>query len=357
MTNEHLTRRILMSSYYMPSTSKIGVGHQVHALANALVARGHDVTVATPATASEGAHYRTWTIPVSGSLRTFRWAFALRRLDMTSYDVLHAHGDDYWLWRRRTPAHIRTMHGSCLQEARRVPGVKEKLRMVMLAAGEVLATFVADVTVAVSCNTTRTMPWIKTTIPNGVELARFQRAGMKRDRHPTILFVGTYANRKRGKLLLEVFTRYVQPAVPDARLWMVCDDAPRDVPGVEVLGKLSDEELAERYLTAWVFCLPSTYEGFGIPYIEAMAAGLPVVATPNPGAREVTSDGVAGKLVPDSKLGEELVAMLTDRSLRESFAALGRERVEARYGMAQVCSSYEALYSSVLEGGEMRPRR
>ena len=65
---------------------------------------------------------------------------------------------------------------------------------------------------------------------------------------------------------------------------MVTQDAPADPgAGITVLGRLDDEELAREYRAAWVFCLPSSYEGFGIPYAEAMASGTPVVATPNPG--------------------------------------------------------------------------
>ena len=47
-----------------------------------------------------------------------------------------------------------------------------------------------------------------------------------------------------------------------------------------MLGQVSDAELVDLYRSSWLFCLPSSYEGFGIPYAEAMANGCPVVATP-----------------------------------------------------------------------------
>ena len=335
--------KILMTSYYLPSESKIGVGYQVHALANALVARGHHVTVATPCAPSEGALYETLTVEVPGPARTFRWAFALRRLDMSSFDVLHAHGDDYWLWRRRVPVHVRTMHGSCLAEALKVPGAFEKLRMLLLGLGELLATLVADRTVAVSRNTLRWMPWVREVIPNGVDLTRFAATSTPRAAQPTILFVGTYANRKRGKLLMDVFAREIQPAIPTARLWMVCTDAP-PAPGVEVLGRLTDQALTERYQQAWVFCLPSSYEGFGIPYVEALAAGLPVVATQNPGAREVLQDGAFGDLVPDEELGATLIRHLSHGFQGTSPAA---DRHAQGYDLAVVAERYEQVYAQV----------
>lgn len=332
-----MPRRVLMTSYYMPSASKIGVGHQVHLLANELVSQGYDVTVATPAPETAGARYRTVTIPLAGRWRTFRWAFALRRLDMSGFDVLHAHGDDYWLWRRRTPLHVRTMHGSCLAEALRIGGAKERFRMFLLGLGEILATLVADTTVAVSQNTRTWMPWIREVIPNGVDLTRFADEGARAG-SPTIVFVGTYENRKRGRLLMQVFDEQVRRQVPGAQLWMVCSDAP-PAAGVEVTGYLTDDQLAERYSRAWVFCTPSTYEGFGIPYIEALAAGTPVVATPNPGSLELTGTCSSIVLVDDEGLGPALVKALqappdadTQQAARDEAGRFDITNVAAEYG-------------------------
>ena len=161
---------------------------------------------------------------------------------------------------------------------------------------------------------------------------------------PTILFVGTYGNRKRGKLLMEVFARDVLPKLPGAQLWMVCSDAPAAA-GVCVLGRISQAELVERYQRAWVFCLPSTYEGFGIPYIEAMASGTAVVASPNVGAVEVTRDGQDGMIAADDKLGETLLQVLTDETLRHKLEAAGRERVKD-FDLNSVCEQYEAVYAA-----------
>ena len=127
-----------------------------------------------------------------------------QEFDLSSFDILHAHGDDYWLWRPNKPAHIRTMHGSCLAEAIYVPGLINKARMLLLGLSEVLATVVADHTACVSKNTTTYYPWVKDVVVNGVDLAAFYPCGRK-DIDPTILFVGTYRNRKRGHLLADAF--------------------------------------------------------------------------------------------------------------------------------------------------------
>ena len=345
MSDQQGSLCIAMVSRYLPSGSKMGVGYQVHQLANALVARGHSVTVFSTCGPSPGAVYDTVLVPLTGANRTFKFALRLRRIDWSAFDVLHAATDDYWLWKRRVPVHVRTLYGSCLSEARWISGSRERLRMLLLGLSEILATLVADKTVACSENSRRWVPWVRSVVPCGVDLGRF-RPG-ERSSHPTVLFVGTYRRRKRGKLLAEVFVREVLSALPDAELWMVSEDAPEG-PGVKVLGRVSDSELADLYGQAWVFCLPSTYEGFGIPYIEAMASGCPIVATRNRGAVEVTRNGQLGVLAHPHDLGGALVGLLTSASDRDRLARLGLEAA-GQYDLNLVASSYEKIYRAVID--------
>ena len=345
--------RIAMISYYLPSESKIGVGYQVHALATALADRGHDVTVLSACGPVPGARYGHRLVRPRGSLRTFRFATQLRRLDLSAYDVLHAHGDDYWMWRRRAGGHVRTLHGSCFEEALHIRGAVERTRMVMLGFSEVLASLVADRTVLVSPATRKWAPWVSTVIPNGVSL-EVAPADTPRSPHPVVLFVGTWEGRKRGRVLAEAFVEQVLPALPEAELWMVSRDVPADVhPSVKALGRVSDAELADLYARAWVFCLPSSYEGFGIPYAEAMASRLPVVATPNPGSRFVTDEGRAGVLVEDDRLGPELLDLLRDDARRADLASRGWER-SREFSLERVVSAYEDVYRDVLSDRQDR---
>lgn len=337
-----------MISYYLPSESKIGVGYQVHALANALSDRGHAVDVFSPCAPVEGARYGHVHLPMQGSLRTFRFAFVMRRQDLSSYDVLHAHGEDYWMWRRRVPAHVRTLHGSCFEEALRIRGAKEKARMVLLGFTEVLASLVADRTVLISPQTRRWTPWVSTVIPNGVDAARFAPGAGPKHERPTVLFVGTWRGRKRGAELARIFVEQVRSRIPDAELRMVTQDAPADLPdGVVALGRLTDEALADEYRKAWIFCLPSTYEGFGIPYAEAMTAGLPVVATPNVGARYVTDEGRFGTLAELDELGDRIGGLLRDGDERRRLGELAVRRAR-EFELGSVVDRYEQLYRSIL---------
>ncbi len=337
--------RIAMISYYLPSESKIGVGYQVDALADELARRGHQVDVFSPCGPVAGALYNHVHVPLSGSLRTFRFAFEMRRRDLSSYDVLHAHGEDYWMWRRRVPMHVRTLHGSCFEEAIHIRGLKEKARMILLGFTEVLASLVADRTVLISPQTRRWTPWVKTVIPNGVDRHRFAPdPPQPKHADPTVLFVGTWHGRKRGAELASIFTERVRARVPGARLRMVTQDAPAALPdGVVVLGRLDDKALADEYRRAWVFCLPSSYEGFGIPYAEAMAAGLPVVATPNHGARYVTDAGRFGILSTIDDIDAPIVRLLRDPDERERWRTRSLERA-AVFDLERVADQYERVY-------------
>ncbi len=340
-----------MISYYLPSGSKIGVGYQVHELATELTRRGHHVDVFSDCPPVEGASYGHRHIRLTGRLRTFRFATELRKVDFGSYDVLHAHGDDYWMWRRRVPRHIRTLHGSCFEEAIRIRGFVARLRMVLLGFSEVLASIVADETVVVSPATRRWYPWVRRVIPNGVDAERFTPVPGRRATVPTVLFVGTWANRKRGRALAQVFSQQVAPVLPDARLEMICRDAPAEPgQGVHVLGEVSDAAMVEAYQRAWAFCLPSSYEGFGVPYVEAMAAGVPVVATPNVGSRYVTRHGRDGRLVEMDDLGAAIVDLLRDEPERDRLARLGRHRVEEAFSLSRIVDAYERLYRGNADG-------
>jgi glycosyltransferase involved in cell wall biosynthesis len=335
---------IAITSMYLPSGSKIGVGYVVHAFANEMVKRGHQVTVFSQSGALPDSLYKVVVVPSGRRLRTFGFAWNLRRYDFTEFDVLNAHGDDWFLWGRKRPRHVHTYHGSLLAETLHAKGFTTRLRMAAMALCEFGSVFLADELVAVSSNTKRYIPGIRHVIPNGVDLTAFS-PGTKSDA-PSLLFVGTMHGRKRGAMLLDIFHREIRPRLPGAEFWAVCEEEIKGE-GICWFGRVSNQKLAELYSHAWVFCLPSSYEGFGVPYIEAMASGTPVVATPNPGAREVTADGKFGVLCSGVELGGKISGLLVNAAERERVAAAGLQRARD-FGWNRICAEYETLYSGPL---------
>jgi phosphatidyl-myo-inositol alpha-mannosyltransferase len=333
---------IAITSLYLPSISKIGVGYQVHNLANELVRRGHRVTVFSQGGPGSDSTYQVEVVPSGGRFRTFGFAWALRRYDFTRFDVLNAHGDDWFLWGRRRPRHIHTYHGSCFAEMLHARGLITRARMAALAACEYNSLALADERVAISENTRKYIPFIRHVIPCGVDLRAFS-PGPAKSAVPSLLFVGTMHGRKRGAMLLDLFLRHIKPAVPQAEFWAVCETKVEG-DGVRWFGRVATSELIELYRTAWAFCLPSTYEGFGVPYIEAMASGTPVIAAYNPGAVEVTQDGKSGLLARDDELAAKIAQVLTDPALRQRLTEDGLKR-SRDFSWDTVCARYEAVYA------------
>lgn len=331
---------IAITSLYLPSGSKIGVGYQVHYLANELTKRGHVVTVFSQSGPSGDALYSVKVVEARKRCRTFGFAWDLRRVDFSGYDVLNAHGDDWFLWGSDRPRHVHTFHGSCLAEMIHATSAVARIRMAALAVCEYSVCFLPDELVAVSENTRRYIPSVRHVIPCGVELNSFGPG--QKSKVPSILFVGTMGGRKRGAMLLELFRREIRPRIRDAEFWAVCEE-PVGGEGVRWFGRIPLKKLRELFREAWVFCLPSTYEGFGVPYIEAMASGTPVVATPNAGAREVTQEGQCGLLGQEGELAGHLLNVLTDTELRNRLGNAGLSRAK-QFSWDSVCAQYERLY-------------
>ncbi len=256
--------------------------------------------------------------------------------------MLHAHGDNYLLWGRHPQ--IRTFYGSAKDEAQSATSWKRRIYQTLMVALESIGGRVADKSIGISKSTQDRIAIISDIIPCGVDPQEF-RPGPKSEK-PTILFVGTTGGRKRGTLLASIFLREILPVLPDAQFWSVAEK-PLEGESIVNFGKVSLETLTDLYRQAWVFCLPSTYEGFGVPYIEAMASGTSVVAAPNPGAREVLQEGKYGVLANDEQLGAQILALLNDAGRRSEYERLGLDRA-TEYSWHTVASQYEQVYYQLI---------
>lgn len=342
--------RIAMIARTLPRADYAGgVSGQVHLLATALSRRGHDVTVHALNEPPDDApyKYRPVHLPPAvarnprAALYLFPWWVS--RLSLEDYDIIHTHGDDHFL-RTRRPV-VRTFYGSSRAEAENSTNFRGRLYHLSMAVPERMSEKRATDRTVISDFTLRYLTRPATVIPCGYDPTVFFLAGVK-STSPSILFVGDLGTRKRAELLLETFAKAVRPAVPAAELWMVTT-APVSAPGVRWFGRISTPVLADLYRQAWVFCLPSRYEGFGVPYIEAMACGTPVVATCNGGADEVLEDGRWGRLVREQDLGQTLVELLNFEDIRRSFTQRGLERVKS-YDISLIAEQYEAVYEQAM---------
>jgi phosphatidylinositol alpha-mannosyltransferase len=340
-----------MVSYGLPVSGEKrgGIERAAHTLAQGLAERGHRVVVFSHDVKPEGAAYEVRELPWKAFVNTWLG----RRVtmgylgnvmalipDYKEFDAIIAHGDSLLLPLKGKPV-LRVMHGSARGEARHATSVGRYVLQYGVYAQELLTAFTEPRTVAVSVNTQRDNRFIHHVIPHGVDGRIFQPVPSGKTAAPSIVFVGTTAGRKRGGFLLDIFSRDVRQAHPDAELAFVGPPGPA-VPGVSYHTGISDHELASLYRRAWVYASPSAYEGFGLPYLEAMACGTCVVATPNPGSREVLDEGKYGALAEDAAFGGALLALLGDGARRKEMEAVGLRRAH-ELSLDAMLDRYETL--------------
>ncbi|MGH8290173.1 MAG: glycosyltransferase family 4 protein [Steroidobacteraceae bacterium] len=124
-------------------------------------------------------------------------------------------------------------------------------------------------------------------------------------------------------------------------------------------GRVANSQICSHYSRAGIFVFPSLWhEPFGIPVIEAMAAGLPVVATRGGALPEVVVDGETGILVERGDrdgLAAAIDKLLSDPNLRQRMGAAGRKRVEQLFTWDHSVARLEGLYGETLQGTTPAP--
>jgi glycosyltransferase involved in cell wall biosynthesis len=169
-------------------------------------------------------------------------------------------------------------------------------------------------------------------IPPGVDLEQFSSVGRNHEL-PRILFVGGDFVRKGGDLLLKIFRERLRGK---AELMLVTRAQLPDEPGVKVYGNVqpNSEALHNLYRAADIFALPSRADCYSLVCMEALAAGLPIIATPVGGIPDLVREGRTGHLVKvddERTLGDILESLVLDAPKRQAMGAQSRLEAEASF--------------------------
>ena len=335
---------------------------------------GHDVRIAAPASRVIDdpdvitIGKRPLSLPVSGSLARISLSLTLapavrRILAEEAFDVVHVHEPfmpvlSIHFLRYSEAVNVGTFHATREKSyffyrwGRR--HLKRWFRRLdgKIAVSNAASGFVEEY-----------FPGYYNIIPNGVDVAHFSEETKPlkqfQDGKLNILFVGRPEKRKGLDYLLKAYER-VKAALPDVRLIIVGAGKfgryermarSRKLADVEFCGFISDEELPRYYQAADVFCAPATgFESQGIVLLEAMAAGVPIVASNIEGYAAVFTHDVEGALVLPAdvdRLAEGLLSVLSSSGKRKKMGAHARRRAQA-YAWPRVSQQVLSYYERLL---------
>ncbi|MGD8726811.1 MAG: glycosyltransferase family 4 protein [Gemmatimonadales bacterium] len=258
--------------------------------------------------------------------------------------------DGFLLAGRLASPFVAYIHGQLAEEASFERGVVAAT-MKLQARAEQVSVRKADHVITVSERSRRRIAELYgvsleriEAIPPPFDLARWQAAldsaGPRPDDRPTVLSVAHMYRRKNLASLIRA-AAILRRRVPDVRVVIVGTGPEyerlvrlaeslelRSI--VEFTGQIGFRALRDAYAHCDVFCLPSLQEGFGLVFLEAMAAGLPIVACRDTAAEELIEDGVSGILVgqhDDHALAHALADLLEEADPRRAMGAEAETRV------------------------------
>jgi len=374
----------LVSPYDFASPG--GVNDHVRHLAVRLQELGHETRIFAPSSRSDvnfdrALFYRIGTpiaIPVNDSVARITLSFHLANkvaaiIEEERFDVLHFHEPlmpalPMTMLRMSPTANVGTFHAFSRSNVGYYYGrplLKPYLGHLhrAMAVSEPARAFVG-----------RYFPnFPMRVVPNGIDLSVY-KPGLPpirhlRDENLNILFVGRLEKRKGLGDLLRAY-RSIVDRVPKSRLIIVGDGPLRGrvesyisrhrLPNVVMAGYVPETVKPRFYDSADIFCAPATgAESFGIVLLEALASGLPVIATEVPGYMSVLEPGLDSITVQPKnwrELAASLVILARDPALRARMAAYAMQKAR-RYSWDSVATEVVEVYNEARKALAAQPER
>ena len=307
--------------------------------------------------------------PILGFLK------ATKLMKDKKYDAVHAYQASYgggaaWmtkLFYPRLPFILTIQEGKKLDEQ---PAVLNWFRKLVIRRADVItviSNYLKDFVKKISKSEKVYL------IPNGVELKQFPIANFQLpiiEKEKTIITVSRLVEKNGiGDLIraFHILTKNLKPDTHNLKLLIVGDGPQREElfnladelgvkDKVEFAGTIPNQDIYKYLAASFVFVRPSLSEGLGTAFLEAMAAGLPVVATPVGGIPDFLKDpsthsgqatGLFCRVNDPEDIAEKINRILTDDDLRNRLILNGRKLVEEKYTWDKIALEFEKLYQQV----------
>lgn len=388
--------RILhVAASYFPAVRYGGTIVSVHGLCKTLAARGHDVHVFTTSVDGpidsdvpllkpvEMDGVRVWYFP-SPALRRLYWSRPMAQAlasQVGTFDIVHLHALFVWpVWAaaraaRRAGVPYLVAPRGMLEKAL----IRKKNRVMksvlMAAVGRRMLEGAAEIHVTSAREAAEARafgfnlpPCIE--VPNGVALPSSPAPPLSTalavlvGEEPFVLFLGRISWKKGLDRLINAL-----PLIKRARLVVAGGDEDGYQPALErtiatlgvqervlFLGPVAGDDKAALLGSACALVLPSYSENFGNAVLEAMAAGCPVVVTPEVGLSSLVERSGAGVVVPGepAQLAAALQDLLADPCRRREMGLRGRRIAAERFGWDRVAAEMEGVYARIVSRGGVR---
>jgi glycosyltransferase involved in cell wall biosynthesis len=371
-------RLLHVAPTYLPATRYGGPIYAVHGLCRSLVRRGHQVDVFT--TNVDGDHDSDVPLgsPVSldgvsihyfrSTVRRLFIAPAMRQAlaaSMGQYDAVHLHS--IFLWptyaaaraaRRRGVPYIVSPRGMLVPELitrksrfAKLLWIRAVERKTFSQAAAIHFTARSEWHDAVRMRMPLPDPFV---VQNGIDLPRAASATRLPD---TLLFLGRISWKKGLDCLIEAL-----PQVPNANIIIAGNDEENLTPKLRALaaragvldrvsfrGPVSGGEKEGLLQTSTALVLPSHSENFGNVVLEAMAAGMPVIVSPEVGLADDVAESGAGVVTTNAPaaLAGTISELLGNSALRTEMGTRGRNLVEERFTWDHVAALMEEHYERI----------
>jgi len=293
-------------------------------------------------------------LPLAVFFRALRLSLTNRYALVHAYQASHAAGGAWLLSlvRPDIPLLVTLQEGNEL--ARQPLAVRMARRLILRGADRITA-----ISSYLAAYARREAPHVPVTlIPNGVTIRTVPNPPRNPD--PTVLTVSRLVPKNNVAGIIRAFA-LARGTVPNARLLVVGDGPLRAEleavarergvrEAVQFMGTVPHDDLPAVYAAADVFVRPSLSEGLGSVFLEAMAAGVPVIASPVGGIPDIVRDGETGLLAgpdDDAAVAHAMVRLLVDAALRDRITAGADAMVRGQYDWTAVASRMAAVYEQV----------
>lgn len=358
-----------------PIPPEEGIGNYVYNLSKELVSRGHTVTIFTRGGLSREEEIIDGINVIKPNyLPCYPLHIQAHRIYLTrevkkiekDLDILHVHTPLTSIKKTKLPI-VSTIHTSIIEDIKHIE-VKDVNSVLMKSmAYSVTYPLVADLIRRSSQVTTvsdavrqEIMRYYENVDPvvvgNGVDIGRFVPKSHPKQSY--ILSVGRISYRKGVLSLPEIALNFIEK--PDLK-FIIVGKGELELKLKNIIKNksledkiimkrdVSKEEIVQLYQNALLFILPSYYEGLPTVLLEAMAAGLPVIARDIPSVSEVITNEKNGLLVNGSieEFTKAIERVIADRTLGEMIGVEARNTVVNHYSWREIANKFEILYKKV----------